>query len=71
MAEWSYFLDLTESCVTHIQRCYEEDRSEDEKEDTLGLIELVLQYGVLLRNADAGHCKVLLIITLATAMIKF
>ena len=45
-------MDLTESCATHVQRLYEEDgHGEDEKEDLLEFIELVLQYGVLLRNA--------------------
>jgi len=61
MADWTYFLDITESSVTHVQRCYEEDRSEEEKEDSLELIELVLQYGVLLRNIDigSGHDEIL------------
>jgi len=54
MADWSYFLDITESCVTRIKQCYEEDRSEEEKEDSLELIELVLQYGVLLKHTDIG-----------------
>ena len=50
-SHFSHFFDLTEFCVGHIQQCYEDDGREEEKEDSLELIELVLKYGVLLLSA--------------------
>ena len=53
-------------CYTYSAMLYEEDRSEDEKEDTLGLIELVATT-VLVCCYEISYEMP----TLATAMIKF
>jgi len=54
MTERDVFLEVTESCVTFIKECCERDEgeAEDIKEGLFELMELILQYGILILDMD-------------------
>ena len=51
-SELQAFFELTESTVTFVRQCYEEDYEQDVKGDVVNLLEEVLHYGVLAIDAS-------------------
>ena len=62
--ERDLFLEVTEACVTFIKECYErdEDEVEDINDGLFELMELILQYGVLILDIDDDRDSQLLAI---------
>lgn len=63
MSDRDTFLDVTESCVTFIIEYYDQNEDdEDVKEGLFELMELILQYGVLIMDMDRGDMELLAVI---------
>ena len=62
MTEHDNFFEVTESCVSFIVECYEQNEDEDVKEGLFELTELILQYGVLILDMDSDDFELLAVI---------